>query len=150
MPKQVWVSIMVLGIYPIRSQTWTPAVHCKNHIWDKKKCWSLIVAFLFTTGYSVCEPTAQDVWFSGENRILRWIGQRNKPNVQRLPWWATPSPDPPCPSYWQAIKMDYFCVGLFHICKLPCVNTLTTHHPETMDLAFKLKRKKFSIEVRSR
>lgn len=36
--------------------------------------------------------------------------------------------------------------GLFHIHKLPCVNALTTHHPETMDLAFKLRRKKFSIE----
>ena len=37
--------------------------------------------------------------------------------------------------------------GLFHLVKLPCLNTLCPHLPETLDLAFKLKRKKFSIEV---
>ena len=33
------------------------------------------------------------------------------------------------------------------MCKLPCLNSLISHFPETLDLAFKLKRKKFLIEV---
>jgi len=36
--------------------------------------------------------------------------------------------------------------GLFHIVKLPRLNSLTCHMPDTLDLAFKLKRKKFMIE----
>lgn len=39
------------------------------------------------------------------------------------------------------------CKGLFHLRKIPCLNSLIGHFPETMDLAFKLKRKKFLIEV---
>ena len=38
--------------------------------------------------------------------------------------------------------------GLFHLRSLPRLNSLAPHLPETLDLAFKLKRKKFSIEVR--
>ena len=38
-------------------------------------------------------------------------------------------------------------VGLFHLHKLPCLNCLVSYFPETLDLAFKLKRKKFLIEV---
>ena len=38
--------------------------------------------------------------------------------------------------------------GLFQLVKLPCLNSLTSHLPETLDLVFKLKRKSFSIEVR--
>lgn len=37
--------------------------------------------------------------------------------------------------------------GLFHLVKLPRINSLTCHFPETLDLAFKLRRKKFTIEV---
>lgn len=37
--------------------------------------------------------------------------------------------------------------GFFHINKLPAINSLTSHVPGTFDLAFKLRRKKFSIEV---
>ena len=37
--------------------------------------------------------------------------------------------------------------GLFHLQSLPRLNSLACHLPETLDLAFKLKRKKFSIEV---
>ncbi|XP_031559664.1 elongator complex protein 4-like isoform X1 [Actinia tenebrosa] len=37
--------------------------------------------------------------------------------------------------------------GLFNIVRLPRLNTLTTHMPDSLDLAFKLKRKKFSIET---
>ncbi|XP_038064148.1 elongator complex protein 4-like [Patiria miniata] len=36
--------------------------------------------------------------------------------------------------------------GLFHIKQLPRLNSLTGHMPDTMDLAFKLKRKKLTIE----
>lgn len=36
--------------------------------------------------------------------------------------------------------------GLFHLRSLPRLNSLAPHLPETLDLAFKLKRKKFSIE----
>lgn len=36
--------------------------------------------------------------------------------------------------------------GLFHINKLSSINTLTSHVPESFDLAFKLRRKKFLIE----
>lgn len=36
--------------------------------------------------------------------------------------------------------------GLFHLIKLPRINSLTCHYPETLDLAFKLKRKRFLIE----
>lgn len=38
--------------------------------------------------------------------------------------------------------------GLLRIHKLGPVNTLVTHVPESLDLAFKLRRKKFVIEVR--
>ena len=37
--------------------------------------------------------------------------------------------------------------GLFHLVKLPRLNSLSSHLPETLDLAFKLRRRKFSIEV---
>lgn len=37
--------------------------------------------------------------------------------------------------------------GLLHIKKLPALNTLTPHCLEFRDLAFKLRRKKFIIEV---
>ena len=36
--------------------------------------------------------------------------------------------------------------GLFHLIKLPKLNSLTCHLPDTLSLAFKLKRKKFTIE----
>ncbi|XP_071809382.1 elongator complex protein 4-like [Asterias amurensis] len=36
--------------------------------------------------------------------------------------------------------------GLFHIRQLPRLNSLCGHMPDTMDLAFKLKRKKLTIE----
>ncbi|XP_064602901.1 LOW QUALITY PROTEIN: elongator complex protein 4-like [Liolophura sinensis] len=36
--------------------------------------------------------------------------------------------------------------GLFNIIQLPHLNTLTPHMPDTMDWAFKLRRKKFTIE----
>lgn len=42
------------------------------------------------------------------------------------------------------VYKDYH--GLFHINKLPAINTLTSHVPESFDLAFKLRRKKFVIE----
>ena len=44
------------------------------------------------------------------------------------------------------VYRDYH--GLFHVNKLPAINTLTSHVPESFDLAFKLRRKKFVIEVR--
>ncbi|KAK3745864.1 hypothetical protein QZH41_013222 [Actinostola sp. cb2023] len=37
--------------------------------------------------------------------------------------------------------------GLFQIVRLPRLNTLSCHMPDTLDLAFKLRRKKFTIEV---
>lgn len=37
--------------------------------------------------------------------------------------------------------------GLFHIHKLSNVNALKRFTPQSLELAFKLKRKKFSIEV---
>ncbi|KAI0235018.1 Elongator complex protein 4, partial [Lamellibrachia satsuma] len=36
--------------------------------------------------------------------------------------------------------------GLFHVVKLPRLNALTCHELDTYDLAFKLRRKKFTIE----
>ncbi len=45
-------------------------------------------------------------------------------------------------------KTDGSVAGLFHIVKLPRLNSLQCHMPDTVDLAFKLKRKKFMIEVR--
>ncbi|XP_065912479.1 elongator complex protein 4-like [Dysidea avara] len=36
--------------------------------------------------------------------------------------------------------------GLFHIHKLPCLNCLVPQYPETLELGFKLHRKKFAIE----
>ncbi|XP_072047383.1 elongator complex protein 4-like [Amphiura filiformis] len=36
--------------------------------------------------------------------------------------------------------------GLFHIKQLPRLNSLTCHMPDSLDLAFKLKRKKLTIE----
>ena len=38
--------------------------------------------------------------------------------------------------------------GLFHIHRLPRLNTLASYLPDSMDLAFKLRRKKLTIEVR--
>nr|CAD7426179.1 unnamed protein product [Timema monikensis] len=43
------------------------------------------------------------------------------------------------------VLKDYH--GFFHINKLPAINTLASHVPESLDLAFKLRRKKFLIEV---
>lgn len=37
--------------------------------------------------------------------------------------------------------------GLLHIKKLPALNILAPHTPESRDLVFKLRRKKFIIEV---
>lgn len=37
--------------------------------------------------------------------------------------------------------------GLLHVIKLPALNTLAPHCPESRDLAFKLRRKRFVIEV---
>ena len=37
--------------------------------------------------------------------------------------------------------------GLLHVVKLPHLNALTCHQLNTTDLAFKLRRKKFTIEV---
>lgn len=42
------------------------------------------------------------------------------------------------------VYKDYH--GLFHIKQLPSLNSLTCNMPETLDLAFKLRRKKFTIE----
>ena len=48
-----------------------------------------------------------------------------------------------------AIVFVLFRLGLFNIVKLPRLNSLVSHMPDTLDLAFKLKRKKFTIEVRN-
>ena len=37
--------------------------------------------------------------------------------------------------------------GLFHVQSLPRINSLMTHMPETLKWAFKLRRRKFSIEA---
>lgn len=37
--------------------------------------------------------------------------------------------------------------GLLHLKKLPAINTIAPHNPESRDLTFKLRRKKFVIEV---
>lgn len=37
--------------------------------------------------------------------------------------------------------------GLFHIVRLPRLNSLVCHVPDSFDLAFKLRRKKMTIEV---
>lgn len=37
--------------------------------------------------------------------------------------------------------------GLLHIKKLPALNTMAPHCPDSRDLAFRLRRKKFVIEV---
>jgi hypothetical protein len=39
--------------------------------------------------------------------------------------------------------------GLFHVVKLPCVNELAPRMPETLDLAFRVRRKKFTVKVRA-
>lgn len=39
-------------------------------------------------------------------------------------------------------------LGLFHIIRLPRLNSLVSHVPDSFDLAFKLRRKKMSIEVK--
>ena len=41
-----------------------------------------------------------------------------------------------------------FVLGLFHIIRLPRLNSLVSHVPDSFDLAFKLRRKKMSIEVK--
>ncbi|CAH3147182.1 unnamed protein product [Porites lobata] len=43
-----------------------------------------------------------------------------------------------------AVYKDYH--GLFHIIRLPRLNSLVSHVPDSFDLAFKLRRKKMSIE----
>ena len=45
------------------------------------------------------------------------------------------------------VLMAKFLTGLFYLVKLPCINSLICHMPETLDLAFKLRKKKFMIEV---
>lgn len=42
------------------------------------------------------------------------------------------------------VYKDYH--GLFHILRLPRLNSLVCHAPESFDLAFKLRRKKMTIE----
>lgn len=37
--------------------------------------------------------------------------------------------------------------GVFKILKLPVINSLAPYKPETFDLGFKVRRKKFCIEV---
>ncbi|XP_076471871.1 elongator complex protein 4-like [Babylonia areolata] len=36
--------------------------------------------------------------------------------------------------------------GLLHLVKVPCVNQVAPHLPETLDLAFRCRRKKFTVE----
>ena len=38
--------------------------------------------------------------------------------------------------------------GLVHLNKLPAINSIAPHIPDSTDLAFKLKLRKFVIEVR--
>lgn len=40
-----------------------------------------------------------------------------------------------------------YLLGLFHIVRLPRLNSLVCHVPDSFDLAFKLRRKKMTIEV---
>lgn len=37
--------------------------------------------------------------------------------------------------------------GFFHLTKLAAINTLASKHPASVEYAFKLKKKKFSIEI---
>lgn len=39
--------------------------------------------------------------------------------------------------------------GLLHLQKMLTLNTMALHNPDSRDLAFKLRRKKFVIEVNS-
>ncbi|XP_063989241.1 elongator complex protein 4 isoform X2 [Diachasmimorpha longicaudata] len=49
------------------------------------------------------------------------------------------------PKETNPVFRDYH--GLLHIKKLSAINTLAAHCPESFDLAFKLRRKKFLIEI---
>lgn len=51
--------------------------------------------------------------------------------------------------YWSKFNSNLFCLylGLFNIVQLPRLNSLLCHMPDTLDFAFKLRRKKFTIEV---
>ena len=50
--------------------------------------------------------------------------------------------------FWSVCPI-VFCLfsGLFNIKQLPRLNSLVCHMPDSLDLAFKLRRKKFTIEV---
>jgi elongator complex protein 4 len=48
------------------------------------------------------------------------------------------------PNENSSVLKDYH--GFVHVLKLPRLNTLTCFYPDTLDLAFKLRRKKFVIE----
>ena len=49
---------------------------------------------------------------------------------------------------YRAYTADTFLIsGLFNIKQLPRLNSLVCHMPDSLDLAFKLRRKKFTIEV---
>ena len=53
-----------------------------------------------------------------------------------------------CVLYTHSLLYDLFTTGLFHVVQLPRLNSLVCHVPDSFDLAFKLRRKKMTIEVR--
>ncbi|KAK7481505.1 hypothetical protein BaRGS_00027267 [Batillaria attramentaria] len=88
------------------------------------------------TAFAVCLITVPMYLF--QDPAFVWRAERLCDTVLRLESFAG-SDKEKNPAF-----RDYS--GLLHLVQLPCLNELLPHMPDTLDLAFRLRRKKFTIE----
>ncbi|XP_060070767.1 elongator complex protein 4-like [Ylistrum balloti] len=132
-------NILRIGIHSLGSPQWGESGgFCDNHEDFDYSLPRFLLALrsILRTAFSVCMITIPTHLFQSAAFVSRL--ERLCDTVVHLESFAG-SDKEKNPAY-----KEYH--GLFHIHKLPRLNTLTSHMPDTMDFAFKLRRKKFTIE----
>ncbi|XP_021349434.1 elongator complex protein 4-like [Mizuhopecten yessoensis] len=132
-------NILRIGIHSLGSPQWGEnGGFCENHedLDYSLPRFLLALRSILRTAFGVCIITIPTHLFKSATFVSRL--ERLCDTVVHLESFAG-SDKEKNPAY-----KEYH--GLFHIRQLPRLNSLTSHMPDTLDFAFKLRRKKFTIE----
>ncbi|KAK7098950.1 elongator complex protein 4-like [Littorina saxatilis] len=132
-------NILRIAIHSLGSPLWGDGGSLHNHGEDNQVSllqFLLALRATLRTAFSVCLLTVPSHLFQDAGTVKRV--ERLCDTVLRLESFAG-SGKAKNPAF-----RDY--TGLLHLIKLPCLNEFVSRMPETLDLAFRVRRKKFTIE----
>ncbi|XP_021912802.1 elongator complex protein 4 isoform X2 [Zootermopsis nevadensis] len=130
-------NILRTAVHSVGSPLWTEETHVSSY--QQKSDLALFfycLRSLIRSAYAVCVLTLPSHLFQ-ETSIIKRLEHLCDASVRLESFAGSEKETNP-------VYKDYH--GLFHINQLPAINTLMSHVPESFDLAFKLRRKRFLIE----